>query len=268
MCDNLYAQYFPEKNTKHSVYALLYPLLQLGTIESYGSEGFKISPSLILKKENKNIGVNLPNSVKKILSEKVDILDDQFGVTFFVSSNFVELDSPIEVKKFDINKILFSIPNLTEIVSSNQLFKLMDFPDSNKLKFFKHYSEWTKPDESMKAGIYREGDDVYHNKFLFDGNSNWYRIPSLNDNIDGLNLSVCFSRIQNNEGFPFSSNHLLDHYDISDIYFPLLLKRVLLINNVFVAREKISLLSLDNVLIPKSTYKYLAKIFVNKIRKK
>ena len=155
-------------------YKVLFPLLRTGVIEvARRPENNKLVYCLGLKiiistVKNKYIVVN-PNSNEYKIIDDID-----------KSSNIISNQDSL--------RLLKSVPSLYEIIinwkiSETKVHYIYD-------RFNKNHYRFTR--DVNCPNIYTNRDKIYSNKYLMAENGNLYMIPEIEDNVDGVNIALCY----------------------------------------------------------------------------
>lgn len=172
---NLYTYYSGEEteNIDNVEYKTLFPLLRAGIIESARRPEnnklvYCLGHEVIIRNEEICIEINPKNNEYKIIDNNNS------------KNRIIGVKESLELIK--------SIPSLNEIItnwkeSDTEVHYIYD-------RFNKNHYLYAR--DVNCPNLYTNRDRIYSNKYIRIGNGNLYLIPEIEENIDGVNIALCY----------------------------------------------------------------------------
>lgn len=229
ICKTLWKQYFPDSESKNSLYYLFYPLLGKGIVEWSGEKCYSLTPTQVLRSGNIVLLVNSTNLLKEKLQISLpELVFEEVSIgTERILISDEEVENVLLPDQFDI-KYVESERILAGITSKLNWHHLLNKAEGGHLLTDKWFS-WEgksikgKPD---RVGVYQTKKNRGTEKYFFDGDESYFDIPERDENPDILNLILSFVKM-NSPKKQFIYDHQAEKLIIDDSFFPLLLERCL-----------------------------------------
>jgi hypothetical protein len=261
ICIKLYEQHFPDKAIKNAKYDIFYPLLRYGVIEFSGNNKFGLSPTSVLVNRKYCLGFNLPSSVLEQLLE-VNLVEIFPFIYLFDKDNKAKKileDQNIEYSTFELSLLLKQIQPINKIVSS---WREHSISDQNGFEYFNSRNTWTNQFNQETIGLFRTTNEVFARRLLKIDTYKWLNVSDRSSHIDSFNIAVCWSIINNNQDLSITYHHSDSILKIRNIYFPILIERLLFFNHCLNHGDFAS----KNYRLQAKDLKLLNKFFNNKIK--
>lgn len=231
ICGRLWSQYYPDKLSGGYKYKLLYPLIKSGVIEFYGNGQVGLSPSSILIGSKNTLICNVP---KKYLEEF------QLQATSYFDGSLLVLDrhqlvldkfigTGVPIAKFNFSNTLSQLSSLDTIIRSWTQISIID---TNSLLFLNEGNKWVDLQGNLLTGVYRVGSEAFAQRLIFMGNDEWRIIPTERMNIDAFSVARIWARAKMGCQKYFHYDVDRCQVNITDIFFPLFIERLLFINTI------------------------------------
>jgi hypothetical protein len=191
--DNLYAISFDESSPIENLeYKVLYPLLRSGIIETARRPEtdklvYCLGSEVIIEMEN---------------NQAIEIIPIQ-NICRVIEHIQEKNPKKNKVKKEDSLLLLRSMPSLHAVIthwknSTTEVYFIYERFESNHFKYAQ---------DSSLPNIYTNQDKIYSNRYIRTENKSLYLIPEIEDNIDSLNIALCYLEIiKKHSHFAFNEN--------------------------------------------------------------
>jgi hypothetical protein len=261
ICIKLYEQYFPDKPIKNAKYDIFYPLLRYGLIEFYGYNKFGLSPTSILRNSTNCLGFNLTTDV---LTELIDVNLVEIFPFVYLFNNDKKAKKVLEIHNinctaFDLSLLLQQIQPINKIVS---FWQEQSISNQNGFEYFSSKNVWTNQFNQETIGLFRTTNEVFARRLLKIDTYKWLNVSDRSSHIDSFNIAVCWSIINNNQDLSITYHHSDSILKIRNIYFPILIERLLFFNHCLNHGDFAS----KNYRLQAKDLKLLNKFFNNKIK--
>ena len=226
LCQELNTQFDLGISDRSIFYVLFEPLLRVGLMDYYGNGKYGLSPSVFLLYSNTIIGINITDQLKfKLVNTQIAFDKVSFDIIRLSISNLkqvqkISADFNISIEDPSDVYLFTKLPDLGHIVKSWKKEKTLETTS------FKYFSNGSWKVNEKKVGIYRSAEEAYAKRLFFDGQGNWCLIPRAN-NPDAFNIAASYSSVLNNHNLGISYYKEKKHLEIENIYFPILLDRLL-----------------------------------------
>jgi hypothetical protein len=261
ICIQLHEQYHSEKPSKNAKYAIFYPLIRFGIIEFYGNKKFGLSPSAVLYNKQYCLGINLPqNSIDLLNSFNIKEIFTSIYIFDYSKETIKQLIADdIPCNNFELSDILGQIESIKKIVENWNVATVFE---TNSYQYFNPKNEWVNQFNNQTIGLFRTENQSYARRLLKIENYKWLEVPNRNSHIDAFNIAVCWSLIVNDCDLKVSYNKENSQILIKNIYFPILLERLLFFNHCLIIGD----FTQKNYHLQAKNLKLLNKLFNNKIK--
>ena len=229
-CAGLFQRFYPEKEKRYAKYEILYPLIRFGTVEFYGKQGFGLAPTSALLANGKVLFTNLPDALKYRLglAERGNTgLPGQLVISCSPEITRFITDEKIPLNRFDLPALLKELPTLGSVVTSWDNAKIID-PSG----FLYYHDKWRSYPGDDYAGVFKRGDLPYAQRLCRLPSGEFKAIPDKDQQIDAFSLAVHWGKVIRNERPKISYDPTNKELKITNILFPLVLERLLLINSL------------------------------------
>lgn len=259
LCKNIQKQIGEEESSNY-LYQYFFPLIRLGIIEFVGNGMYCLSSSILLKQNDKIIGLNLTDNQRDKVSQYIVESTLAHAAVFFDYKNSKELEKLLELKinKSNALSAIKCIPTINTIISA---FEKKEIDD---LKGFERYDYgWEKVSDKESIGCFRADSNVASNRYFRTSVKNWYKIPSRKTNPDSFNWAVSYSLILNEKPLNIEYSKSEKRLKIKNIHFPIILERLLWNKSISNFEEQKNERIFTGV--EHSFFKQINRIFLNKI---
>lgn len=266
VCIKIYEQYFPTKNGKNAKYEIFYPLIKYGVIEFYGNNRYGLSPSCALHNNKFYLLSNIPVGLMDSKNE-IRVYRNNLGIQKF--ENCPTIFSFIKKLNIPNSRFLFS-ESLSKISSFEKIIDgwIEDrVIESENYYLFDTYNKWNSANKNLINGVYKKSIESYSQRTLKLSDTKWKAIPSREQNIDGFNIAVIWSQIQNSWNIGIEYYPTDERLIIKNIFFPLIIHRLLFINTLLESPVDFDAL-VNQYFINQRDFNSLNKLFNNKIETK
>lgn len=263
VCKNIRNQLGDSQN-KNYLYFFLFPLVRIGLVEFIGEGKYSLSPLSLIQQKDKLVSINLNDIQLQQLNET--IIESQFhqSVVYHKTKYVKEIEVATGLKfvKPNVQKLLTQIPIINDIIDQYEQVSIFD---SKGFMFHNNNFNWSINYSNNLLGCFKAGENVAARRYLKVNENEWKQIPSRKINPDSFNWAYCYGRILNDFSLDIEYDEASKTLKIRNIYFPIILERLLYLNDLDINDIKTPNETVFRNISP-SIFTALNKIFLNKLK--